>query len=73
MYSLFQMLYLYSKIILKFVQLDPKRQLMYESHSQGADPHTVNKLRSLNLLFPCMFCVERKIVHVGTEKIVMLY
>ncbi len=37
MYSLFQMLYLYSKIILKLVQLNPKRQLMYESHSQGAD------------------------------------
>ncbi len=26
------------KVILKFVQLDPKRQLMYESHSQCADP-----------------------------------
>ncbi len=32
--------------------------------------HTENKLRSLNLLFSCM---ERKIVHVGTEKIVTLY
>jgi hypothetical protein len=25
----------------------------------------VNKLRSLNLLFSCMFPIERKIVHVG--------
>jgi|LakMenE01Jun11ns_1017448.scaffolds.fasta_scaffold8686129_1 hypothetical protein len=35
--------------------------------------YTVNKLRSLNLLFPCMFCIERKIVDVDTEKIVTLY
>ncbi len=35
-------------------------------------PHTVNKLQSLNLLFSCIFCIERKIVHVGTEKIVTL-
>jgi hypothetical protein len=34
---------------------------------------TVNKLQSLNLHFSCMFHIERKIVHVGTEKIVTLY
>ncbi len=34
---------------------------------------TVNKLRSRNLLFSCMCRIERKIVHVGTEKIVTLY
>ncbi len=37
------------------------------------DGITVNKLQSLNLLFLCMFRIERKIVHVGTEKIVTLY
>jgi hypothetical protein len=26
---------------------------------------TVNKLRSLNLLFSCVFCIGRKTVHVG--------
>ncbi len=33
--------------------------------------YTVNKLRSKNLLFSCMFHIERierKIVHIGTEK-----
>ncbi len=34
---------------------------------------TVNKQRSLNLLFSSMFCTERKIVHVGAEKIITLY
>ncbi len=32
--------------------------------------YTVNKLWSLNLLFFCMLRMERKIVHVGTEKII---
>jgi hypothetical protein len=35
--------------------------------------HTVYKQRSLNLLFSSMFCIERKIVHVGAEKIITLY
>jgi hypothetical protein len=35
--------------------------------------YTVNKQRSLNLLFSSMFCIERKIVHVGAEKIITLY
>jgi hypothetical protein len=35
--------------------------------------YTVNKLRSLNLLFSCMFRIENKIVHVGMEKIDTLY
>jgi hypothetical protein len=35
--------------------------------------HTVNKLRSLNLHFSCMFRIESKIVHVGAEKIITLY
>ncbi len=30
-------------------------------------------MRSLNFLFPCVFCIERKTVHVGAEKIVTLY
>jgi hypothetical protein len=34
---------------------------------------TVNKLRSLNLHFSSMFCIERKVVHVGAEKIITLY
>jgi hypothetical protein len=34
---------------------------------------TVNKLGSKNLLFSCMFHIERKIVHVGTEKIITLH
>jgi hypothetical protein len=34
---------------------------------------TVNKLRSLNLHFSSMFCIERKVVHVGAEKISTLY
>jgi hypothetical protein len=29
---------------------------------------TVNKLRSINLLFSCMLRIERKIVHFGTKK-----
>jgi hypothetical protein len=40
---------------------------------RNIDPHTVNKLRSLNLLFSCMFRKERKIVYVGAEKIITLY
>ncbi len=35
--------------------------------------YTVNKLRSLNLHFSSMFCIERKVVHVGAEKIIPLY
>ncbi len=35
--------------------------------------YTVNKLRSLNLHFSSMFCIERKVVHVGAEKIITLY
>ncbi len=35
--------------------------------------YTVNKLRVLNLHISSMFCIERKVVHVGTEKIVPLY
>jgi hypothetical protein len=35
--------------------------------------YTVNKLRSLNLHFSSMFSIERKIVHVGVEKIITLY
>ncbi len=35
--------------------------------------HTVNKLRSLNLHFSSMLCIERKVVHVGAEKIITLY
>jgi hypothetical protein len=35
--------------------------------------YTVIKLRSLNLLFSCMFRIERKIVLEGTEKIVTFY
>ncbi len=34
---------------------------------------TVTKLRSINLLFSSMFCIESKIVHVGAEKIITLY
>ncbi len=34
---------------------------------------TVKKLLSLNLLFSCVFCIGRKTVHVGAEKIVTLY
>jgi hypothetical protein len=39
----------------------------------GRTACTVNKLRSLNLLFFSMFRIEHKIVHVGTEKIIKLY
>jgi|688.fasta_scaffold480331_1 hypothetical protein len=39
----------------------------------GARLYTVNKLRSINLLLSCKFCIERKIVHVGAEEIIMLY
>ncbi len=36
--------------------------------------YTVKKLlRSINLLFSCMFRIERKIVHVFTEKILTIY
>ncbi len=35
--------------------------------------HTVKKLRSLNLLFSRVLCIERKTVHDGAEKIVTLY
>ncbi len=35
--------------------------------------YTINKLRSLNLHFSSMFCIERKVVHVGEEKIITLY
>ncbi len=35
--------------------------------------YTVNKLRSINLLFSGMFGIERKVVNVGTEKIHTLY
>jgi hypothetical protein len=34
---------------------------------------TVNKLRSLNLHFSNMLCIERKVVHSGAEKIITLY
>jgi hypothetical protein len=34
---------------------------------------TVKKLRSLNLLFSCLFHIGRKTVHVGAEKIITLY
>jgi hypothetical protein len=34
---------------------------------------TVNKLRSINLPYSSMFCIESKIVHVGAEKIITLY
>ncbi len=34
---------------------------------------TVNKLRSLNLHFSSMFCIESKVVPVGTEKIITLH
>jgi hypothetical protein len=40
---------------------------------KNAHKNTVIKLRSLNLLFSCMSRIERKIIHVGTEKIVTLY
>jgi len=39
----------------------------------GAGLYTVNKLRSGNLLFSRMFCIERKIVHVGAEESINLY
>jgi hypothetical protein len=35
--------------------------------------HTVKKLRSLNLLFSCVFRIGRKFVHDGAEKIITLY
>jgi hypothetical protein len=35
--------------------------------------NTVKKLRSRNLLFSCMFHIERKTVHDGAEKIITLY
>ncbi len=35
--------------------------------------HTVNKQRSLDLIFSCIFCIESKIVHDGAEKIITLY
>jgi hypothetical protein len=35
--------------------------------------HTVSKLQSLNLHFSSMFFIERKVVHVGEEKIITLY
>ena len=38
-----------------------------------SDYSTVKKLRSLNLLFSCMFRIRRKTVHVGVEKIIPLY
>ncbi len=31
-------------------------------------PYTVNKLRSINLLFSCMRRIERKTVHLGAGK-----
>jgi hypothetical protein len=36
-------------------------------------PYTVKKLRSLNLLFSCLFHIGHKSVHVGAEKIITLY
>ncbi len=30
--------------------------------------HTIKKLRSINLLLSNMFCIERKIIHIGAEK-----
>jgi hypothetical protein len=35
--------------------------------------YTVKKLRSLNLLFSCVFRIGRKFVHVGAKKIITLY
>ncbi len=35
--------------------------------------HTVKKLRSLNLLFSCVFRMGCNFVHVGAEKIITLY
>ena len=35
--------------------------------------YTVNKLRSINLLFSGMFHIELNIVTVGAEKFIMLY
>ncbi len=41
--------------------------------SIGGTACTVNKLRSLNLHFSSMFCIESKVVHVGAEKNSTLY
>jgi hypothetical protein len=41
--------------------------------SCNSDIYTVKKLRSLNLLFSCMFHIGRKTVHVGAEKFIKLY
>ncbi len=35
-------------------------------------PHC-NKLRSINLLFSIMLCIKRKIIRVGTKKIILLF
>ncbi len=43
------------------------------SKSKNLKTYTVNKLRSLNLHFSSMFCIERKVVHVRAEKIITLY
>jgi hypothetical protein len=40
----------------------------YSSISVQIKARTVNKLQRLNLHFSSMFCIERKVVHVGAEK-----
>ncbi len=47
--------------------MDSPLQIIVQTHG-----YTVSKLRSLNLHFSSMFCLERKVVHVGTEKIITL-
>jgi hypothetical protein len=48
----------------------PRYCLSRSRRDDGKDLfYTVNKLRSLNLHFSSMFCIERKVVHVGAEKI----
>jgi hypothetical protein len=55
----------------KFIQKQKRTSQIFVLNLKA---HTVNKLlRNINSLFSSMFCVESKIVHVGTEKIVTLY
>jgi hypothetical protein len=55
------------KKVLKIVENSPLEDFVTAEHC------TVKKLRSLTLLFSCIFHIGRKPVHDGAENIITLY
>ncbi len=61
------------KNLFSILQQEITKQSEISNQTDRYTDRTVKKLRSLNLLFSCVFRIGRKFVHVGAEKIITLY